>query len=144
MKLRLPAIAPMKLVLDIELPNQQEMGMSETNQPFKREKMTLVLGGTGKTGRRVAARLRDLKVPVQIGSRSAEPPFDWRIRVVGRLCWTVQIPLVVISGTPRFVGRAVAALVGPPSRETLEHLEQVRPFRSSANRIRARFARQLP
>ncbi len=38
---------------------------------------TLVLGGTGKTGRRVAERLRARGVPVRIGSRSGEPPFDW-------------------------------------------------------------------
>ncbi|HKH25710.1 MAG TPA: NAD(P)H-binding protein [Acidimicrobiia bacterium] len=38
---------------------------------------TLVLGGTGKTGRRVAERLRARNVPVRIGSRSGEPPFDW-------------------------------------------------------------------
>jgi uncharacterized protein YbjT (DUF2867 family) len=38
---------------------------------------TLVLGGTGKTGRRVARRLTDLGQPVRIGSRSGEPPFDW-------------------------------------------------------------------
>src|SRR5262245_48925908 len=35
---------------------------------------TLVLGGTGKTGCRVASRLPH---DVRIGSRSAEPPFDW-------------------------------------------------------------------
>ena len=38
---------------------------------------TLVLGGTGKTGRRVAQRLRARNMPVRIGSRSGEPPFDW-------------------------------------------------------------------
>jgi uncharacterized protein YbjT (DUF2867 family) len=38
---------------------------------------TLVLGGTGKTGRRVAERLQARAVPVRIGSRSGEPPFDW-------------------------------------------------------------------
>src|SRR5262249_6265204 len=38
---------------------------------------TLVLGGTGKTGRRVAERLRAQGLPVRIGSRSAEVPFDW-------------------------------------------------------------------
>ena len=38
---------------------------------------TLVLGGTGKTGRRVAERLAAMQVPIRIGSRSAEPPFDW-------------------------------------------------------------------
>jgi uncharacterized protein YbjT (DUF2867 family) len=38
---------------------------------------TLVLGGTGKTGRRVAQRLTALDRPVRIGSRGGEPPFDW-------------------------------------------------------------------
>jgi uncharacterized protein YbjT (DUF2867 family) len=39
---------------------------------------TLVLGGaTGKTGRRVAERLVARGLPVRIGSRSAEPRFDW-------------------------------------------------------------------
>lgn len=37
----------------------------------------LVLGGTGKTGRRVAAGLEARGVPVRIGSRSATPSFDW-------------------------------------------------------------------
>jgi uncharacterized protein YbjT (DUF2867 family) len=38
---------------------------------------TLVIGGTGKTGRRVVDRLGARGLPVRIGSRSAEPPFDW-------------------------------------------------------------------
>ena len=38
---------------------------------------TLVLGGTGKTGRRVVERLKARNLPVRIGSRSGEPPFDW-------------------------------------------------------------------
>ncbi|MCA9739015.1 MAG: NAD(P)H-binding protein [Gemmatimonadota bacterium] len=37
----------------------------------------LVLGGTGKTGRRIAAGLAAIGLPVRIGSRSATPPFDW-------------------------------------------------------------------
>ena len=40
-------------------------------------KPTLVLGGTGKTGRRVAKRLKARGLPVRIGSRTAEPRFDW-------------------------------------------------------------------
>jgi uncharacterized protein YbjT (DUF2867 family) len=43
-------------------------------------KPTLVLGGTGKTGRRVVERLRARGLPVRIGSRSGEPPFDWEDR----------------------------------------------------------------
>lgn len=39
--------------------------------------LTLVLGGTGKTGRRIAAGLKARGIPVRIGSRSAEPAFDW-------------------------------------------------------------------
>ena len=38
---------------------------------------TLVLGGTGKTGRRLVERLTRRDVPVRIGSRSAGLPFDW-------------------------------------------------------------------
>ncbi len=38
---------------------------------------TLVIGATGKTGSRVAARLRDLGVPVKPASRSSETYFDW-------------------------------------------------------------------
>jgi uncharacterized protein YbjT (DUF2867 family) len=38
---------------------------------------TLVVSGTGKTGRRVAERLEARGMPVRIGSRSGEPPFDW-------------------------------------------------------------------
>jgi uncharacterized protein YbjT (DUF2867 family) len=45
-----------------------------TRQPI------LVLGGTGKTGRRVAQRLTARGLPVRVGSRSGEPPFDWEDR----------------------------------------------------------------
>jgi uncharacterized protein YbjT (DUF2867 family) len=37
----------------------------------------LVLGGTGKTGRRVVERLAARDVPVRVGSRTGTPPFDW-------------------------------------------------------------------
>ena len=43
----------------------------------KRNDLTLVLGGTGKTGRRVAERLEAKGHKVRIGSRSAVPAFDW-------------------------------------------------------------------
>jgi uncharacterized protein YbjT (DUF2867 family) len=44
---------------------------STTQQP------TLVLGGTGKTGRRVVQRLEALGRPVRVGTPSGAPPFDW-------------------------------------------------------------------
>lgn len=40
----------------------------------------LVLGANGKTGRRVASRLRERGVAVRAGSRSGDPPFDWERR----------------------------------------------------------------
>jgi uncharacterized protein YbjT (DUF2867 family) len=42
-----------------------------TNEPI------LVLGATGKTGRRVVERLQARGVEVRAGSRSSQPPFDW-------------------------------------------------------------------
>ena len=39
---------------------------------------TLVLGGRGKTGRRVVERFTERGLPVRIGSRSGSPPFDWK------------------------------------------------------------------
>jgi uncharacterized protein YbjT (DUF2867 family) len=41
---------------------------------------TLVLGSNGKTGRRVADRLRSMGHSVREGSRSANPRFDWEDR----------------------------------------------------------------
>ncbi len=43
-------------------------------------KPILVLGGTGKTGRRIVERLEKLGVPTRVGSRSANPSFDWEDR----------------------------------------------------------------
>jgi uncharacterized protein YbjT (DUF2867 family) len=37
----------------------------------------LVLGGTGKTGRRIVQRLQATGRPVRVGTRSGSPPFDW-------------------------------------------------------------------
>jgi len=39
--------------------------------------ITLVVGGTGKTGRRVAERLQARGVETRIASRSSNPSFDW-------------------------------------------------------------------
>jgi steroid delta-isomerase-like uncharacterized protein len=48
--------------------------MTETTDPI------LIIGGTGKTGRRVAERLAARGVPTRIGSRSSETRFDWADR----------------------------------------------------------------
>ena len=49
----------------------------ETGNGQEAQTATLVLGGTGKTGRRVAQRLTARGLSVRVGSRSGEPPFDW-------------------------------------------------------------------
>jgi uncharacterized protein YbjT (DUF2867 family) len=41
------------------------------------EGITLVLGATGKTGRRVIQRLSEKGYAVRNGSRQSDPPFDW-------------------------------------------------------------------
>lgn len=46
----------------------------ETKKPI------LILGGTGKTGRRIAERLKARGIAFRIGSRSGEPSFDWTDR----------------------------------------------------------------
>src|SRR5262245_17426810 len=48
------------------------VGMNITKQ-----RPTLILGGTGKTGRRVAQRLTTRGQPIRIGSRLGLPAFDW-------------------------------------------------------------------
>lgn len=48
-----------------------------TNSNQNQSKLTLILGGTGKTGKRIATRLNAINVPIRIGSRSATPAFDW-------------------------------------------------------------------
>jgi uncharacterized protein YbjT (DUF2867 family) len=46
-------------------------------------KLALVLGGTGKTGRRVVSRLEERGLPVRIGSRRASRPSTGRRRAAG-------------------------------------------------------------
>lgn len=46
--------------------------MTKTN-----EKLTVIVGGRGKTGRRVAERMRSLGAPVRAVSPSTAVPFDW-------------------------------------------------------------------
>jgi uncharacterized protein YbjT (DUF2867 family) len=60
----------------METENAREM---ETGAPGTKA-TTLVLGGTGKTGRRVVERLEARSIPVRVGSRSGKPPFDWEDR----------------------------------------------------------------
>lgn len=54
-------------------------GMTQT--PQASQARTLVIGGNGKTGRRVAQKLDLLGIPVRIGSRTGAPAFDWNAPV---------------------------------------------------------------
>jgi uncharacterized protein YbjT (DUF2867 family) len=56
-------------------PDASQIGVVEGE--MKTSETTLVVGGTGKTGRRVVERLQARGVPVRIGSRAAAIPFDW-------------------------------------------------------------------
>ncbi|MBV7336679.1 NAD(P)H-binding protein [Chloroflexi bacterium TSY] len=51
--------------------------MQNSNEKTNQKDITLILGGTGKTGRRIVERLIAKDVPTRIGSRSGTPPFDW-------------------------------------------------------------------
>ena len=57
--------------------NMKENTMNSLRENTQEKKPTLVLGGTGKTGRRVAERLKTRGLPVRIGSRSGTQPFNW-------------------------------------------------------------------
>jgi uncharacterized protein YbjT (DUF2867 family) len=59
------------------LSNEEKAMSSEANNGQASESITLVVGGTGKTGRRVAERLQARGVETRIASRSSNPLFDW-------------------------------------------------------------------
>ncbi|MFD7833860.1 NAD(P)H-binding protein [Streptomyces sp. NPDC059761] len=53
--------------------------MTQTHASTDNPAATLVIGGNGKTGRRVAQKLRVQGRPVRIGSRTGAPAFDWNV-----------------------------------------------------------------
>lgn len=71
----------------------------------------LVLGGTGKTGRRIAEQLTEMGWPVRIGSRSATPSFDWEdqatwkpaLKDIGSVYISYH-PDLAIPGTVKTIG----------------------------------------
>jgi uncharacterized protein YbjT (DUF2867 family) len=117
--------------------------MTSTTAPST-DDLVLVLGATGKTGRRVADRLAARGVGVRRGSRSGAPPFDWgdptgwaaALDGVDAVYVSFQ-PDLAIPGTAEviraFVDRAVAAGVrrmvllsgrGEPEAQRCEHVVQ--------------------
>jgi uncharacterized protein YbjT (DUF2867 family) len=76
-----------------------------TNEPI------LVLGATGKTGSRIAERLRARGVAVRAGSRSSDPAFDWEDRrtwgpaLAGMgSVYISYFPDLTVPGAPEAVG----------------------------------------
>jgi uncharacterized protein YbjT (DUF2867 family) len=88
--------------------------MSDTITPI------LVLGATGKTGRRVAERLTARGVPVRAGSRSGTPPFDWD----DRSTWAPAVAgagAVYISYFPDLAVPGAPETVSAFARVAVEH-----------------------
>ena len=74
----------------------------------------LVLGATGKTGRRVEARLRLRGISVRAASRSTEPAFDWHDpvtwdNVLHGMTAVYVVPPLVPGPVHEFVTRAETA-----------------------------------
>ncbi|HZI26448.1 MAG TPA: NmrA family transcriptional regulator [Chryseolinea sp.] len=88
--------------------------MSTTISPSK--KKILVLGATGKTGSRIIQRLTNLNWPVQHGSRSSTPPFDWEIPATWRDA-VASVHTVYISFQPD--------LAMPGAVETIRQFTQI-------------------
>ncbi|ANN56417.1 NmrA family transcriptional regulator [Mesorhizobium loti NZP2037] len=87
--------------------------MSDT-KPF------LILGGTGKTGRRLAERLTARGIPVRIGSRSGTPRFDWEVPA----SWAPAlegVSAVYISFYPDIAVPGAAEVIDAFTRLAMEH-----------------------
>ncbi len=48
----------------------------KTHTATEKQNLMLIVGGNGKSGRRVATMLTERNVPIRIGSRSGKTPFD--------------------------------------------------------------------
>jgi uncharacterized protein YbjT (DUF2867 family) len=88
-------------------------------------KPVVVLGASGKTGRRIVERLRARDVPVRLGSRSARPPFDWAAPDTWRpalegasAAYVSYFPDLAAPGAPE----AVQALAGVALEAGVERL----------------------
>jgi len=83
-------------------------------------KPILILGGTGKTGRRLAERLTARGIPVRIGSRSGTPRFDWEAPA----SWAPAlegVSAVYISFYPDIAVPGAAEVIDAFTRLAMEH-----------------------
>jgi uncharacterized protein YbjT (DUF2867 family) len=88
-------------------------------------KDTLIIGGTGKTGRRVAEKLKARGVRVRLGSRSATPSFDWENEATWHpalqgvdAVYLTYYPDLAIPGAVR----AVRSLVEAAKQQNVRHI----------------------
>ncbi|WP_108810886.1 NAD(P)H-binding protein [Sphingorhabdus sp. Alg231-15] len=95
------------------------------NAHNQKENITLVLGGTGKTGRRVVERLKHKGHAVRIGSRSARPPFDWSNETSWEAClkdvtaaYITYVPDLAMPGATD----AIQAFVNEAKRNGIKRL----------------------
>lgn len=87
--------------------------------------LILILGGTGKTGRRIASLLEARGIPTRIGSRSAVPAFDWNNQVNWDECLT-GVEAVYINYAPDLAmpgaSDSIRAFVDKAKRHKVERL----------------------
>ena len=114
-QLRIVSIPPEKETTCIE---ERAMSVEASNVQASHA-ITLVVGGTGKTGRRVAERLQARGVETRIASRTSNPSFDWNdpstwntVLEGVRAIYITYAPDLAIPGATesirRFVDEAVA------------------------------------
>ena len=91
----------------IDRPGDPAFNAGMTSSP---RSPVLVLGGTGKTGRRIVSRLSERGVPVRVGSRSGTPPFDWEDTATwapalqgARAAYVSYFPDIAVPGAPEAV-----------------------------------------
>jgi uncharacterized protein YbjT (DUF2867 family) len=97
----------------------------DTDKTHRPDRPFLVIGGTGKTGRRVASLLEDRGATVRIGSRSAVPSFDWNNEAGWEAClkdvraaYITYAPDLAVPGATD----AIAAFVDKARRRGVERL----------------------
>lgn len=79
---------------------------------------TVIIGGTGKTGGRVAERLARRGVPIRVASRSSRPAFDWEQPSTwaaaldgARAAYVAYVPDLAVPGAAAAVAEVAALAV---------------------------------
>lgn len=98
---------------------------SNTIERSVKDGTVLVLGATGKTGRRIAAQLEARGIDVRLGSRSATPSFDWNNEANWDDC-LAGVTAVYINYAPDLAmpgsADSIQAFVDSARRHDVKHL----------------------